>query len=54
MIAEYDQVAILSNPASTVLFVPYSFELLNKLHGKLFLSQVSSGLDNDRYTVPVC
>lgn len=45
---------VLSDPASTFFFMPYSLELLNKLYGQLFLSKIATRLHDDGYAVPVC
>lgn len=44
----------LSDPTTTFFVLPNSLKLLDELYGKLLLSQVSTGLNNHRYTIPIC
>lgn len=44
----------LSDPTTTFFVFPNPLELSDELYGKLLLSQVSTGLNNDRNAVPMC
>ena len=44
---------VLFHPTTALFFCPDALKLANKLHRQLFLSQITTSLDNDRNTFPV-